>query len=193
MSNIVTPEFRVSYPSVFKAKKNDMSGKTEYSLVALFPKGADLSALKKAMEEACAKKWGDKKNWPKNLYNPLRDQAEKAKEDETTGKKMLPPGYEAGAMFMTIRSQQRPGVVDQNVQPVLDESVFYAGCYARASVRAYAYGGPGTSFKPGVSFGLGNVQKTRDGEAFTGRTKAEEDFTAVASEETAEQGAGGIF
>ena len=45
---VTTPEFRVSFPVVFKPKKNDLSGEDEYSIVALFPKGADLTALKNA-------------------------------------------------------------------------------------------------------------------------------------------------
>ena len=88
MTNVMTPEFRVSYPHVFKPQKNDLSGEMEYSLVALFPKGADLAKLKDAAQQAIVEKWGaDKSKWPSNLRSPFRDQAERKKEGK------LPEGY----------------------------------------------------------------------------------------------------
>lgn len=180
MSNTMTPTFTVSYPKVFKPEVNKLSGETEYSLVALFPKGSDLTALKKAAQEAIEKKFGAKaKNadFLKTLRNPFRDQGEKAKVDETTGKSVLPQGHEAGAIYMNLKSKQKPQVVDQNVQLILEPTDFYAGCKARATVRAYAYDNKGNK---GVAFGLVNVQKVSDGEALGGRTRAEDDFTPIA-------------
>lgn len=184
MANINTPTFRVSYPNVFKAKKNDLNGKDEFSVVALFKKGEDISGLKAAAQKAIVDKWGpDKAKWPTNLRSPFRDQAERAK--EVDGKRILPAGHEEGAIFLNLKSSQRPGVVDQNVQDILDESQFYAGCYARASVNAYAYDQKGNR---GVSFGLGNIQKVKDGEPLGNRAKPEQDFAPIAVEETATGG-----
>lgn len=181
MSKVLTPVFRVSYPNVFKPKHNDLSGKDEYSLVALFPKGADLTPLKKAAEEAVIKKWGENKaKWPKKLKLPFRDQADREKEDENTGKKFLPPGYEAGAVYMNLKSSQRPGVVNQKVEDIIEESEFYAGCWARATINAYAYDQAGNQ---GVAFGLGNIQKVKEGDPFGGRTKATDDFAPIAGAE----------
>jgi hypothetical protein len=180
MANINTPKFRVSYPNVFKAKKNDLNGKDEFSVVALFKKGEDLTALKTAAQKAIVDKWGpDKAKWPTNLRSPFRDQGERAK--EVDGKRVLPAGHEEGAIFLNLKSAQRPGVVDQNVQDILDESQFYAGCYARASVNAYAYDQKGNR---GVSFGLGNIQKVAEGEPLGNRAKPEQDFAPIAVEET---------
>ncbi len=179
---IVTPEFRVSYPNVFKARKNDMNGKDEYSIVALFKKGEDLSKLKAAAEEAMAKKFGaDKKKWPKNFKTPFRDQGEKEKTADD-GSVFLPDGYVAGAIFMNLRSQRRPIVVDRGRNEITPdrEEDFYPGCYARANVSCYAYD---TAGNKGVSFGLSMIQKLRDGEAFSGRPKVEEAFEALADEE----------
>lgn len=183
----LTPEFRVSYPNVFKAKLNDLSGKEEYSLAALFPKGADLSNLKKLVHEALVKKWGlDQAKWPKVLRSPFRDQAERAKVDEDTGKETLPLGYEAGAIFINLKSAKRPGVVDHNVQRIIQEADFYAGCYARASVNAYAYDAKGNK---GVAFGLGNIQKIKDGDPLGGRARAEDDFQAIEGTSPSGEGA----
>lgn len=176
--NTVTPKFRVSYPNVFKARKNELNGKEEFSVVALFDKGADLTALKKAAQEATIKKWGaDKTKWPTNIRSPFRDQGEREKEGT------LPAGHEKGAIFMNFKSTQKPGVVDQQVQPIIDEADFYAGCYAIASVNAYAYDQKGNR---GVSFGLGNLQKVKDGEPLGGRTRAQDDFAPIAVEEGVE-------
>lgn len=170
--NTTTPKFRVSYPKVFKAELNTLSGKSEYSIVALFKKGEDLSALKKAAEEVIIEKLGaDKTKWPKNLKSPFRDQSDREKDGQ------LPPGHEAGAIFMNLKSQQKPGVVDQNVQPILDENEFYAGCYAHATVRPYYYDQKGNK---GVAFGLQNIQKLSDGEPLGGgRTSAANEFAPV--------------
>lgn len=178
MSNVNTPKFRVSYPKVFKAERNKLSGQDEYSVVALFPKGADLTVLKAAAQAAIEKKWGpDKSKWPTNLKSPFRDQAEKAKLDN--GKKTLPAGHEEGAIFMNLKSKKKPAVVDRNVQDILVESDFYGGCWAVASVNAYAYDQAGNR---GVSFGLGNIQKVGEGDSFAGRTTPEQDFAPIADE-----------
>lgn len=175
MSNVITPKFRASFPQLFKAKKNDLNGRDEYSVVALFDKGQDLSTLKAAATEALEKKWGkDKSKWPQNLRSPFRDQGERAKDMD--GKKVLPAGYEEGAIFVTLKSEQRPGVVDANVQDIIDESQIYAGCILRATVRAYAYDNKGNR---GVSFGLGNVQKCGDGPPLGGRSRPQDDFSPI--------------
>lgn len=180
MARIVTPKFRVSYPNVFTAKKNELNGKEEYSMVCLFEKGADLSALKNAVKEAMEEKWGsDQKKWPTNIRSPFRDQGEKVKLDPETGNKMLPSGLVEGAIFITVKSKDRPQLVDQNKQEIFEASEFYAGCYARASVNVYAYDAKGNK---GVAFGLGNIQKLADGEPLTGRPKAQDEFTPVANE-----------
>ncbi len=172
MANVLTPFFRVSYPNVFKPKKNELNGKQEYSLVALFPKGADFTALKAAAKEAIDKKWP--KDKPANLKNPLRDQAERAK--IVDGKKVLPPGYEEGAMFSTLKCTNRPGLVDGKNQDIINESDFYAGCWARASVNVFAYDQAGNR---GVSFSLQNIQKWKDDEPLSGRPKASTEFAPV--------------
>ena len=186
MSNVMTPNFRASYPKLFKAEVNKLSGKQEYSVVALFKKGEDLSALKKAAEACIIEKLGaDKSKWPKNLRSPFRDQADKMKDGE------MPEGHEEGAIFMNLKTQQKPGVVDQNVQPMLDESELYAGCVCRATVRPYYYDQAGNR---GVAFGLQNVQKVADGEPLGGsRASATAEFAPVEGVEEAGSGSGDMW
>ena len=56
----------------------------------------------------------------------------------------------------------------------MEPEEIYSGCYVRASINAYAFNIQGNS---GVSFGLNNIQKVRDGEPLGGGgSKAEDDF-----------------
>ena len=165
MQKVMTPEFRVSFPNVFKPRGFE-GQEPKYSVVMLFDKSTDISALKQLAQRAVEEKWPDPAKRPKGLRNPFKDgDTEKPDVD----------GYE-GAIFVNASSKMKPGVVDQNVQPIIDENEFYAGCYARATVTAYAYNKIGNK---GVAFGLQNIQKLRDGEPFTGRSRAEDDFAPV--------------
>lgn len=194
VEKVITPEFRVSYPHVFQAIKNDLSGKMEYTVVAIFPKGADLSALKAAATQTLTEKYGvDQSKWPTPLRSPFRKCSERWKNNG--GKQIIPPGYEEGdAIFVTLKAseQYKPGVVDQNVQPILEPRDFYAGCYARASVRPYFYEQKGNR---GVSFGVNNVQKTRDGEPLGGVSQPTDDFKPVegATVDTGGKGGASVF
>lgn len=61
----------------------------------------------------------------------------------------------------------------------MDPSEVYSGCYMRATLTAYAYDKGGGK---GVSFGLQNLMKVKDGEPLSSRATAENDFAAFASE-----------
>lgn len=161
----VTPQFRVSFPHVFEA--NSFQGQeAKYKLTMLFPKTTDLKELKRAALNAAVEKWGPKEKWPKSLKMPFRDGDEKEELQ----------GY-ADCIFVSATSKQRPGVVDQKRAPITKEdNTFYAGCYARASLIAFAYD---TAGNKGVAFSLQNIQKLRDGEQFSGRKKAEDEFDDV--------------
>lgn len=161
---VKTPEFRVSFPHIFEAHSGFEGQGAKFSVVMLFDKKTDITPLKKAVAEAATAKWGDKTKWPKNLRLPFRDGDEKSDLS----------GY-SGTIFCSASSKQRPGVVDKHLAVITDESDFYAGCYARATVTAFAYDKAGNK---GVSFSLQNLQKLRDGQAFSGRKKAEDDFEA---------------
>lgn len=174
----ITPEFRVSYPKVFRPEHNELNGKDEYSLVALFAPGADVSELKAAVKAAAEKKWGtDQKKWPKNMRSPFRDQGEREKEDDD-GNKFMPDGYTKGAVMLNLKSLKKPGLVNARNEDILDDADFYGGCYARAQVNAAAYDTKGNA---GVSLYLNHVQKLRDGESFgTAARNASDVFEAVA-------------
>ena len=166
-SKLVTPKFRVSFVNVFEAREN-LQGKKKYSVVMLFDKDTDLKPLKALLKEAAVVKWGDKLQ---NIKLPFRDGNEKEYD-----------GYK-DKIFATASGMQKPGLVDDKLQPIIEPSEFYSGCYARATITAFAWEYMG---KKGVSFGLQNLQKLDDGEAFSGKSKPEDDFDAIKESDKSE-------
>lgn len=165
LKKVVTPEFRVSFPAIFEPKSFE-GQEAKYSTVMLFPKKTDLTSLKLAVKNAAEEKWGPREKWPKGLRMPFRDGDEKADRE----------GYE-GMIFVSATSKLQPGLVGADLQPILNPRDFYAGCYARAEIIAFAYDKVGNR---GVSFSLQNIQKLRDGASFSGRKDASEVFGIVA-------------
>ena len=172
---VVTGEVRLSFPHLFEPFAMEEDEKPKYSVMILIPK-KDKKTLKKierAIEEATQKgiasTWGGKK--PKVIATTLKDG------DEATDS-YDPDDYPErhGHMFMNVRSNTKPHVVDASVNPILDASEIYSGVYGRVSINAFPYKFGG---KAGVSFGLNNVQKTQDGESLAGGSTAEEDFDAL--------------
>lgn len=171
-TKVVTGRVRASYVNVFEPRRNELSGKDEYSMMLLIPKSdtATVTALRAAFQAAIAAKWGAKP--PPALRLPLRDgDAEHPDEDPYVGH-----------WFCNVKSSQRPGVVDAQVQDVIDPVAFVSGDFCRVSVNAYAYDQKGNR---GVALGLNNVQVLGRGEPLSSRARAQDDFGAVA--ETAEE------
>lgn len=178
MKKVLTPEFRVSYPCLFTPKKNTLNGKDEYSVVALFPKGADLKELVAAVNEVAVSEFGsDKTKWPKNLKMPFKKQ-----EDSLDKNGNLRDGHVEGAIMMNLKcdaSKNQPQVVDAKVQPIIDSKEVYAGCYGKASITFFAYN---QTANKGVSMILNNFQKTREGDPLGTKNRAEDDFTPVGTQ-----------
>lgn len=178
--NILTPEARFSFPAFFTATKPKGAPpeqKAKFGGTLLFKKDEDLSLLKEAVVAVLTEKFGAKDKWPKNIRLPFRDQGDKEHE-----------GYEKGAIFITCLSTRKPGVVNHKAEYIDDETLVYPGCYGRCTVRAFWYEASGNK---GVSFGLQNVQKTRDGESLGSRMRAEDEFDAVAGSDPMGGGAAG--
>lgn len=167
-TKVVTGKVRFSYLNWAAPKKNDLSGKMEYSTQLLVPKSdtETVAKCRAAIKAAIEKKWGGKP--PANWRNPLRDGDTETKEDGSA----LGAEYK-GHYFINIRSDQKPGIVDASRQPILEADEFISGDYGRASMNAYAYDQKGNK---GVSFGWNNAQMLEKGEPLSGRARAEDDF-----------------
>ena len=153
---------------------NSVNGsEPKYSVSAIIPKSdkKTIAAINAAIEQAkkeSVSKWGGKV--PANLKLPLRDGDIDRPDDEA---------YK-DAVFFNANSRQAPQVVDAHVQPILDQSEVYSGCYGKISVTFYGYNSNGNR---GIAAGLGNIQKLKDGESLGGRSTAAEDFETEEDED----------
>lgn len=152
---IVTPEFRISFPSLFRPEAREGQD-PKFKITMLFPEAnaAALEPLKQRAREVIAAKWPDPKSRPAKIRSPFRNGAEKEQL----------AGY-AGTIFCTATAQVKspPKIVGPDHQLILDEGRVYAGSYARAVVEVFAYAKAGNV---GVGLGLIMVQWLRDGEPF---------------------------
>jgi len=182
--NVITPEFRAAFVALFKASAQKMAdgsmGAPKYSLRAVFPPNADLAQLKAEAESAVVEKWGDKA--PKSLRSPFRLNAE-------LDTPVAGIGDDWTVITFSAAEDRKPGVVDANLQDIIDPTQVYSGAWFRAQIRAYAYDKAGNK---GVAFGLQNVQKLRDDDPIgSGNQPASKAFTAV--EGSGGKSAGSIF
>ncbi|SCK04329.1 Protein of uncharacterised function (DUF2815) [uncultured Clostridium sp.] len=171
-TKVTTGKVRLSYAHLFEPHAID-GNEPKYSVSVIIPKSdkETLQAIKEAVNEAKEQgkgKWGGKV--PANIKTPLRDGDIDREGDEAY----------AGCYFLNANSKNKPGIVDINVQPILDATEVYSGCYARLTLNFYAYNANGNK---GIAAGLGNVQKLADGEPLGGFTRAEDDFDAIESAE----------
>lgn len=177
-TKVITGEVRLSYVHLFEKYAQNEGQEPKYSCVILVPKSdrKTIKAIKAAQEVALengkASKFGGR--IPSNWKNTFRDGDEDDAVDHERN-----PEY-AGHMFMTVSANQQPGIVDRKVQDILDSREVYSGMYARVSINAFPFNTQGNK---GVSFGLNNVQKLRDGEPLGGRSRADDEFDEVDDDE----------
>lgn len=178
-TKVTTSECRTSYvhldaPYLSPTIQN---GTAKYSVVLLIPKGdtktyeAIRAAEEAAIQIGIQKKWGGDR--PHKLASLIHD-------GDTEADLKQNPEY-AGHWYMSVSNTQRPGVVDKNLQPIMDGSDLYSGMWVLAALNAYPYN---TSGNKGVSFGLNNLVKWRDDEALAGSASAESDFAFLKGTES---------
>ena len=161
---------RWSYANVWDAKSIN-GGTPKYSVSLIIPKSDTVTvnkikaAIAAAYEEGQSKLKGNGKTVPalSVLKTPLRDGDLERPDD---------PAY-ADAYFINANSATAPGIVDADRQPILERSEVYSGVYGRASINLYAFNSIGNK---GIACGLNNLQKIRDGEPLSGKSRAEDDF-----------------
>jgi hypothetical protein len=163
-TKIVTGKCRLSYVTAFQPRAQEEGKDPKYSVLLLIPKTdkatiAKINAAVEEAKEAGKAKWGGKV--PAGLKLPLRDGD--VERDE--------PEYE-GHFFVNATSMQKPGVVDSELNPILDQSELYSGCYGRVSLNFFPFSKAGNR---GVAAGLNNIQKLEDGEPLGGASSRPED------------------
>lgn len=168
-TKVVTGKVRFSYVHVFEPWAGQEGQQPKYSVCVLIPKDDKRTldkisaAVNEAIQEGVRSQWGGKQ--PKNLHIPLRDGDEERADEYPEYKNM---------MFLNANSKNAPGVVDKDLNVILDTEEFYSGCWGRVSVNFFPYDSNGNR---GIGVGLNNVQKLKDGERLGGsRASAEDDF-----------------
>lgn len=170
-TKVVTGKVRFSYAHVFEPSSIDENSLKKYSVSLIIPKSdtKTIAAIEKAVANAIelgkSKLAGKGGQIPSNLKLPLRDGDDERPDDETY----------ADSYFMNASSINKPGIVDVDLNKLMDQDEFYSGCFGRASVNLYAFDASGNK---GIACGLNNLQKTEDGDRLSGGASAESDFGA---------------
>ena len=130
-TKVVTGIVRLSYANVWEPASIN-GGTPKYSVSLIIPKSdtKTIAAINAAVDAAIkegAAKFGGKIPNKAALKLPLRD-GDVEREDEA---------YQ-GAYFVNANSTTAPQIVDRSVQPILDRSEVYSGCYAHVSINFYA-------------------------------------------------------
>lgn len=172
---VLTGEVRLSYVSLTEPRVPKQGGEAKYSATLLIPKSdfatkADIDAsIQAAAQAALAKVWGGVR--PPQINIPIHDGDGVRQSGEPYGEECH------GHWVITANTKMKPQVVGMdNINVELAPSDIYSGMYARVTLRFFGYSNSG---KKGVGCGLGNVMKTRDGEALAGTASAASDFATV--------------
>lgn len=172
-TKVVTGVVRLSFANIWTPRA--MEGQTElkYSTAILISKkdtatvGKINAVIKNLTDGVKAKNKG---KLPANYKLPLRDgDAEKEGDDNY-----------AGHYFLNASSKNKPGIVDKELNEILDKSEVYSGCYVKVAINLYAFDKNGNR---GIAAGLNNILKVKDGEALSGGSTAQEDFADEADNE----------
>lgn len=168
---VTTGKVRLSYCHIWQPQVPQSGGDAKYSVTILIPKSDvnTLNAIYAEMEST--KRTGISSAWggtlPPIVKIPLYDGDGVRPSGEPFGEECK------GHMVITASAKNQPSVVDLNVQPILNQSDLYSGCYARASINFFAYNQAGNK---GLGCGLNSIQKVSDGEPLAGGVSAQEAF-----------------
>ena len=167
-----------SYLTVNEPKAPLGGGTPKYSVSLIIPKNDKVTiakiraAIQAAYEEGAGKLKGSGKAVPSlgAIKTPLRDGDTERPDD---------PIYK-NSWFINANSVTKPGVVDADLNPIIDPSELYSGIIGRASINFYAYNSNGNK---GIACGLNNLQKLADGTPLGGHSRAEDDFAGLDDDE----------
>ena len=170
-TNIQLGPVRLTYLYAFKPNQNG-----KYGASLLIPK-SDKPVIEKvkaaidAAKKLGVAKWGDA--FPAKPKVVLYD----GDDYQPEGKPW--PAECKGHYVLRATSSQQPGMVDRRCQTLTDSTQLYSGVWANVDINFYPY----NNNSIGISCGLNNIQKVRDDEAFGGRARAQDVFSAVEDED----------
>lgn len=175
-AHVVLTNVRLSYTHLDQPHSQN-GGEAKFSSTILVPKypadnRAKIDAAIRAATEKAREKFGA--SFPAQPKVSVHDG------DGVRPSDGQPFGPECrGHWVFTASNKQRPGVVDINLQPILDSTQLYSGIYANVGVTFFGYNAPQNK---GIGVALDNVQKIADGEPLGGtRASADDDFGGIAT------------
>ena len=196
MPNMLSPEATLSYPNLFTPrlrKGAKPADKPKYGSALLFTEAATKTPEYKAMKDAVIA--AAKERWGEAHATMLKEGVIDLPFKKDIGSQGYPDSF-----FVYINAESShenpPAVVSRRKGPdgkplaITDKREIYAGAVVRVSLGVYAYGGKGTDYKPGIRFGLRNVQKIGDGPRLDGRSNASDEFIADQDDTSAADFAG---
>ncbi|MDY3910249.1 MAG: DUF2815 family protein [Eubacterium sp.] len=168
-NRIIVP-CRLAYMNCWTPSSN--YNNKRYSLVALISKkdNKTIELVQNTIElvkEQSADKWGG--TIPNMIRLPLHD-GDVEKPDNPIFQKNY---------YLNAKSKTAPQIVDEMVNPIVDHSQIYAGCYGNVSLVFYPYNVGGNK---GIGVALGNIQKIKDGPFLNGQVSAKAEFAPVTEE-----------
>lgn len=163
---------RLSYVSVFQPRETPQ-GIKKYSVTCLLPKSdkAGYDALMKAISEEYQ---ANKDTILKGIAKP-KIPVHDGDGTTSTGAEFGPECKGHWVFTASANEDYPPSVVDQRVQPIMNRTDMYSGCWGHVAISIYAY----NNQSKGIGFGLNGVQKVKDDEALGFSFDANEAFSAV--------------
>lgn len=183
LTNVTTGEARLSYVHLFKPHAQQPGAEEKFSCTILVPKSDTATkaridaAIEAAKQKGIANKWNGV--CPPIVPDPVYDG------DGTRPSDGMPFGAECRGHWVftaSAKADYPPEVVDQNGNPMINQSEMYSGVYAMVNVEFYPYAFGG---KKGIGCGLGPVKKVRDGEPLGGSAPSAAQVFGVAPQQQA--------
>lgn len=185
---VVTPEFRMVFPTLFEPKAFKEGAQAKYSLVMLFDAASDTTELIEAFKRTAAQRWPNRNFREDIQYNrfiwPFKTGEQMISNAVKKGKKAENLTYYEGTVVLKGDTTFPPGVVGPSKQEIVNPKDVYGGCYGFAELNIVAYDGVGATGADGVKAYLNHVMKSRDGEKLAGRSAADA-FGGIAGQQSA--------
>jgi len=170
-TNMITSEGTFNWVFIDKPKENsvDPSKPALYSITFLMDKKdpkviEKIKQMESCISDALVKRFGEKK--PAKFYNPIKDGDT---ETDSEGKPRYP-----GQWYFEAKNATKPGLVNADREPILEQEAVWSGCKGRCSIGFVAYD---VASKKGVTIYLNNVQLTdNSAPKLMGKRSAEMDF-----------------
>lgn len=173
---------RLSYVNVFQPKA-DKSGNEKYSVTCLLSKSdvAGYQMLMQAIDEVKNSEMQGKLKGlnPDYVKHPVHDG------DGVTAQGK-PFGDECKGHWVftaSANTNRPPSIVDQRVQPIINQNDVYSGMYGHVAISIYAY----NNQSQGIGFSLNGLQKVKDGEPLGNTFNVNDAFSVVAEPQQTNQ------